>query len=92
MSDEIKNEAIEESFDQLLEQYDKSLNTGDKVSGIVTGITPTEIAVDLGTKHAGYIPFSEVSDDPTVKVEDLFQVGQEIEVYVVRVNECLREL
>lgn len=88
MSDEIKNEAIEESFDQLLEQYDKSLNTGDKVSGIVTGITPTEIAVDLGTKHAGYIPFSEVSDDPTVKVEDLFQVGQEIEVYVVRVNDA----
>ncbi len=88
MSDEIKTEAIEESFDQLLEQYDKSLNTGDKVSGIVTGITPTEIAVDLGTKHAGYIPYSEVSDDPTVKPEEQFQVGQEIEVYVIRVNDA----
>jgi 4-hydroxy-3-methylbut-2-enyl diphosphate reductase len=88
MSDEIKTEAIEESFDQLLEQYDKSLNTGDKVTGIVTGITPTEIAVDLGTKHAGYIPASEISDDPTVKAEDLFQVGQEIEVYVIRVNDA----
>ena len=88
MSDEIKTEAIEESFDQLLEQYDKSLNTGDKVTGIVTGITPTEIAVDLGTKHAGYIPYSEVSDDPTVKAEELFTVGQEIEVYVIRVNDA----
>ncbi len=88
MSDEIKNEAIEESFDQLLEQYDKSLNTGDKVSGVVTGITPTEIAVDLGTKHAGYIPYSEVSDDPSVKPEEQFQVGQEIEVYVIRVNDA----
>ena len=89
MSDEIKTEAtMEESFDQLLEQYDKSLNTGDKVTGIVTGITPTEIAVDLGTKHAGYIPYSEVSDDPTVKAEELFQVGQEIEVYVIRVNDA----
>lgn len=88
MSDEIKTEAIEESFDQLLEQYDKSLNTGDKVIGIVTGITPTEIAVDLGTKHAGYIPYSEVSDDPTVKADELFTVGQEIEVYVIRVNDA----
>ena len=66
----------------------KSLNTGDKVTGIVTGITPTEIAVDLGTKHAGYIPYSEVSDDPSVKPEEAFQVGQEIEVYVIRVNDA----
>ena len=88
MSDEIKTEATEESFDQLLEQYDKSLNTGDKVTGIVTGITPTEIAVDLGTKHAGYIPYSEVSDDPNVKPEEAFQVGQEIEVYVIRGNDA----
>jgi 4-hydroxy-3-methylbut-2-enyl diphosphate reductase len=88
MSDEIKTEAIEESFDQLLEQYDKSLNTGDKVTGIVTGITPTEIAVDLGTKHAGYIPYNEVSDDPNAKAEEMFQVGQEIEVFVIRVNDA----
>ena len=88
MSDEIKTEVTEESFDQLLEQYDKSLNTGDKVTGIVTGITPTEIAVFLGTKHAGYIPYSEVSDDPSVKPEEAFQVGQEIEVYVIRVNDA----
>ncbi len=88
MSDEIKNESMEESFDQLLEQYDKSLNTGDKVSGIVTGITPTEIAVDLGTKHAGYIPFSEVSDDPEVNPEEVFTVGEEIEVFVIRVNDA----
>ena len=88
MSDEIKTEVTEESFDQLLEQYDKSLNTGDKFTGIGTGITPTEIAVDLGTKHAGYIPYSEVSDDPSVKPEEAFQVGQEIEVYVIRVNDA----
>ena len=43
--------------------------------------------MDLGTKHAGYIPYSEISADPTVKAEDLFKVGDEIEVYVVRVND-----
>lgn len=85
MSDEIME--IEESFAELLEKSIKTLHTGEKVTGVVTGITPTEIYVDLGTKHAGYIPVSELTDDPTVKVEDLVQVGQEVEVFVVRVND-----
>ncbi|MCQ4864302.1 bifunctional 4-hydroxy-3-methylbut-2-enyl diphosphate reductase/30S ribosomal protein S1 [Pseudoflavonifractor phocaeensis] len=85
MSDEIME--IEESFAELLEKSFKTLNTGEKVTGVVTGITPTEIYVDLGTKHAGYIPVSELTDDPTVKVEDLVKVGEEIETYVMRVND-----
>ncbi len=78
---------MEESFEALLEQSIKTLNTGDKVTGIVTGITSKDISVDLGTKHAGYIPYDEVSADPTVKPEDILHVGDEIEVFVVRVND-----
>ena len=85
MSEE--NFEIEESFAEMLEKSIKTLNTGEKVTGVVTGITPTEIYVDLGTKHAGYIPVSELTDDPSVKVEDLVHVGDEIETYVMRVND-----
>ena len=85
MSDEIME--IEKSFAELLEESIKTLNTGDKVTGTVVAITPTEIQVDLGTKHAGYIPVSELTDDPTAKVEDLVKVGDEIETFVVRVND-----
>ena len=85
MSDE--NIEIEESFAEMLEKSIKTLNTGEKVMGVVTGITPTEIYVDLGTKHAGYIPVSELTDDPTAKVEDLVKIGDEIETYVMRVND-----
>ena len=85
MSDEIME--IEESFADLLEKSIKTLNTGEKVTGVVTEITPTEIYVDLGTKHAGYLSVSELSDDPTVKVEDIVKVGDEIETYVMRVND-----
>ena len=46
---------IEESFAEMLEKSIKTLNTGDKVVGVVVNVTPTEIQVDLGTKHAGYI-------------------------------------
>ena len=79
--------AQEESFAELLEQSIKTLNTGDKVTGIVTGIGTTEVQIDLGTKHAGYIPYDEVSADPSVKPEDILKVGDEIEVFVVRVND-----
>ena len=88
MSEITNVEAVqEENFAELLEQSIKTLNTGDKVTGIVTGIGATEVQIDLGTKHAGYIPYDEVSTDPTVKPEDILKVGDEIEVFVVRVND-----
>ena len=88
MSEEIKVETVqEENFAELLEQSIKTLNNGDKVMGIVTAIGNTEIQVDLGTKHAGYIPVDDFSSDPTVKPEDVLKVGDEIEVMVVHVND-----
>ena len=88
MSEIINADAVqEENFAELLEQSIKTLNTGDKVIGVVTAIGNTEIQVDLGTKHAGYIPYDEVSADPSVKPEDILHEGDQIEVFVVRVND-----
>ena len=88
MSEEIKAvESKEESFEELLNQSFKTLNTGEKVTGIVTAITPTEVQVDVGAKQAAYIKFNELSDDPSAKPEDIVKVGDEIETYIVRVND-----
>ena len=88
MSEEIKNmEATEESFEEMLEKSFKTLNTGEKVTGIVTAIGPTEVQVDLGCKQAGYISVDELSADPNVKPEDVVKVGDEIETYIIRVND-----
>ena len=88
MSEEIKTqEGKEESFEELLNQSFKTLNTGEKVTGIVTAITPTEVQVDVGAKQSAYIKLSELSDDPSVKPEDVVHVGDEIETYIVRVND-----
>jgi len=88
MSEEIKAaEGAEESFEELLNQSFKTLNTGEKVTGIVTAITPTEVQVDVGAKQAAYIKTSELSDDPSVKAEDIVHVGDEIETYIIRVND-----
>ncbi len=87
MSEEkIQGEGME-NFEELVEQYTNTLNTGEKVTGVVTAITPTEIHVDLGCKQAGYIPVDQLSDDPTVKPEDVVKVGDEVELFVIRVND-----
>ena len=89
MTEEIINNTPEtsESFEEMLEKSFKTLNTGDKVTGVVTAIGTTEVQVDVGCKQAGYIPVSELSSDPDVKPEDVVKVGDEIEAYVVRVND-----
>ena len=93
MSEEIKNAVPEqaeeavESFEEMLEKSIKTLHTGEKVTGIIAAITPTEVSVDLGTKQSGYIPYSELTDDPSAKIEDIVKVGDEIETYVMRVND-----
>ena len=43
--------------------------------------------VDVGAKQYAYIKLSELSDDPNVKPEDVVKVGDEIETYIVRVND-----
>ena len=92
MSEEIME--IEQSFAEMLEESFKTLNTGDKVTGTVVAITPTEIQVELGIKYPGYIPLSELSDDPDVKAEDVAKVGEEIECYVMLVSDrdCMVKL
>ncbi|MBR7081177.1 MAG: bifunctional 4-hydroxy-3-methylbut-2-enyl diphosphate reductase/30S ribosomal protein S1 [Oscillospiraceae bacterium] len=90
MSDEmmVKNENAEtESFEEMLERSIKTLYTGEKVVGTIAAITPTEVSVDLGTKQSGYIPLSELTDDPSAKPEDIVKVGDEIETFVIRVND-----
>ena len=88
MSEELKVEtAQEENFAELLEQSLKTLNNGDKVTGTVMAIGSTEIEVDLGTKHTAYIPLEDFSGDPSVKPEDVVKVGDEIETYIIRVND-----
>lgn len=85
----IEEEAAEvvESFEEMLERSIKTLYTGQKVTGYVAAITPTEISVDLGTKQSGYIPLSELTDDPSAKAEDLVKIGDAIETFVMRVND-----
>ena len=80
-------EQEEMSFEEMLEQSFKPINNREKVTAVVTNVSANEIGVDLGTKHAGYVPLSEYTDDPSVKLTDLVKVGDELELLVLRVND-----
>ena len=87
--DEVKvaeTKAEEISFDEMLEETLKPIYNGDKVTGIVTGISGTEVTLDLGTKYTGFIPTTDFTD-AGLKVEESVKLGDEIEAMVVRVND-----
>ncbi|MCH5353152.1 MAG: bifunctional 4-hydroxy-3-methylbut-2-enyl diphosphate reductase/30S ribosomal protein S1 [Acutalibacter sp.] len=77
----------EQNFEEMLEESLKSLNTDEKVHGVVVGISPTEVYVDVGRKQAGFIPVAELSNDPTARPEDLVKLGDEMELLIMKTND-----
>ena len=57
------------------------------MQGTVLRIEPTEIQVDIGRKHAGYIPASEFSADPNVNPADCIKVGDTLDLIIMRTND-----
>ncbi len=77
----------EQNFEEMLEESLKSLNTDEKVHGVVVGISPTEVYVDVGRKQAGFIPANELSNDPSAKPEDLVKIGDEMDLLIMKTND-----
>ncbi len=84
---EILSNEEEFNFEEAIEQSLKKIYTGKRVSGVVTAVNSTEVIVDIGTKHTGYIPLSELSADPNAKPEDVVKVGDTIDVIVTKLND-----
>lgn len=78
---------FEESFEELLEESLKNLNTNERVMGTVLSIAPNEVQVDVGRKQTGFIPVSELSNDPNAKPEDVVSVGDEVELLIMKTND-----
>ncbi len=75
------------SFAEMLDASFKTLNTGEKVTGVITSVTPAEIHVDLGIKHTGILVFDEITDDPSLDVMSEFHVGDKITVLLMKFND-----
>lgn len=78
---------VEESFEEMLEESLKNLNTNERVMGTVISIAPNEVQVDVGRKQTGFIPVAELSNDPTSNPEDIVKVGDTIELLIMKTND-----
>ena len=79
---------VDEEFN--LEAIDKTLKKiypGAKVEGTVESVNDTEVIVDIGTKHTGYVALSELTDDPGKKPADIVSVGDTIELIVIKTSD-----
>ena len=75
------------SFMEALEESLKNMSTDQKVRGIVTGISPSEIQVDIGRKQTGYVPADEYSADPTADPMKELKIGDEIGLIIMKTND-----
>ncbi len=75
-------------FTEALEVSLANMNSDQRVIGVVMGITPTEIQVDIGRKHAGFVPMSEYSNDPTADASKEVKIGDEFELIIMKTNDA----
>ncbi|MBE6854343.1 MAG: bifunctional 4-hydroxy-3-methylbut-2-enyl diphosphate reductase/30S ribosomal protein S1 [Ruminococcus sp.] len=88
MADILKNFGEDIDFEEALDQSFKKIHTGERVKGYIAGLNDAEAIVDVGTKHTGYIPLSELTDDPSKKPADVVSVGDEVDLVVIKINDA----
>lgn len=77
----------EMTFEEMLNATESNSNTDQKVKGTVLAVSPTEIQVDIGRKHTGYVTAAEFSSDPNVKLTDAVKVGDVLDLIIMRTND-----
>ncbi len=88
---EVVNKIVEDAddfdFATALEESLESMSSDQKVKGVVVGITPTEIQVDIGRKQTGYISYEEYSYNPNANPAEELKVGDEIDCVIMKTND-----
>ena len=59
----------------------------DVVKGTIIYVTDTEVMVNIGYRADGIIKLDELSTDENAKPKDLFKKGQEIDVYIIKLDD-----
>ncbi len=80
--DNYSKDFMEQVEDSITKIYPK-----DIVKGRVLYVRDNEVAVDIGYRSDGLIKHDEISSDENVKPQDLFKPEQEIEVYVIKMDD-----
>ncbi len=88
--EEVANFMENYSKDEFMEQVEGSITRvypKDIVKGEIIYVTDDEVIVNINYKSDGIVKLDELSTDPNAKPKDLFEEGQEIEVYVIKLDD-----
>lgn len=79
-----------DNMDEMMKAIEDSmvrLHRGEVVKGKVISLNDDEIMVNIGYKSDGIIKRDELSNDPSIKPSELISIGDEIEVYIVSLDD-----
>lgn len=82
MSEEMNVQESQEAMDNLV-----SLKKGDTVKGTIVKLEDNQAFVSIGYKYDGVIPIRELSSVQLNNAADAVQVGQEVELKVVSIDD-----
>jgi ribosomal protein S1 len=76
--------AVQQMSAEELERATRTVRRGELIRGTVVHVDENGVLVDIGTKSEGVIPLNELSRQPNQPPEEVVQVGQEIDVVVLK--------
>ena len=87
MIERFDSDEPEIDFQEALENSMIALRSGSVIRGRVFAYNDSEVFVDIGYKADGIIALADYSNEPDFDPKKSIRIGEEIEVYVVRVND-----
>ena len=75
------------TFEQMLEESLKTIHTGEVIGGTVIDVKPDEAILNIGYKSDGILTRNEYTNEPNVDLTTLVNVGDKMEVKVLKVND-----
>ncbi len=86
----VQEQSSEEANDELFARMEAEMaeyetpGRGDVIKGTIVQVLDDEVMVDVGGKSEGIIPLRELSLTPVDSAKDFVQVGDEIEVMILK--------
>lgn len=85
--DNINNDEMNNEMMEAIENSFTRIHRGDVLKGEIIFVTNNEVMVNINYKSDGIINKEELSSDPDVKPKDLYKQGDEIDVYVIKLDD-----
>ena len=77
----------EQSFEQMINETFKDIAPGDIVTGTVISVYSDYATLNIGYKHDGVLKRSDFINDPNVDLKKVFNVGDTLDVKVIKLND-----